>query len=225
MYEAMSSGAVPRSTAVAEVRAVSCKMGSTRSVLKRDSFDSDYIRRLKESDADTERHFARYFGELLLIKLRARLRHPQSIEDVRQETFVRVLTALKTKNTLQSPESLGAFVNSVCNNLLFEMYRRDSQQRRHVEMDERFDPPDNRASTESEMVTRERCEEVRQVLDELPAKDRQLLRMLFYEDADKAEICRSFRVDREYLRVLMHRARTRFRECMQKRNAEGRADA
>ena len=193
--------------------------------MKRDSFDSEYIRRLRESDAETERHFAGYFGDLLLIKLRTRLRHPQLIEDLRQETFVRVLTALKTKKGLQSPESLGAFVNSVCNNLLFEMYRRDAQQR-HVEMDDGFDPADGRASTESDMVTEERCQEVRQVLEELPPKDRDLLRMVFYEDIDRDQICRSFRVEREYLRVLMHRAKLRFRECLERRCAEGgRADA
>lgn len=224
MYEAMSSGTVPQPAGPVEWRANS-PLGSTRGGLKRESFDGDYIRRLKESDAETERHFAAYFGELLLIKLRNRLRHPQVIEDLRQETFVRVLTALKSKNGIQSPESLGAFVNSVCNNLLFEMYRRDSQQR-NVEMDDRFDPPDDRASTESEMVTAERCEEVRQVLEELPPKDRELLRMVFYEEVDRAQICRSFRVEREYLRVLMHRAKLRFRECLQRRYAEGgRADA
>lgn len=223
MYEAMPSGAVPQPAGPVEWR-TSPQLGSTRSGLKRESFDSDYIRRLRESDAETERHFAAYFGELLLIKLRNRLRQPQIIEDLRQETFVRVLTALKS-NGLQSPESLGAFVNSVCNNLLFEMYRRDAQQR-NVEMDERFDPPDDRASTEAELVTAERCAEVRQVLEELPPKDRELLRMVFFEDVDRAQICRSFQVEREYLRVLMHRAKMRFRECLQRRNTEGgRADA
>jgi RNA polymerase sigma-70 factor (ECF subfamily) len=220
MYEAMSSGVVPQSDGAVGSWPDSRKPGSTRGGLKRDSFDSEYIRRLKDSDAETERHFARYFGDLLLIKLRSRLRHPQVIEDLRQETFVRVLTALKSKKGLQSPESLGAFVNSVCNNLLFETYRRDLQQR-HVEMDDRFDPPDHRASAESVMVTEERCAEVRQVLEELPPKDRELLRMVFYEDVDRAQICRTFRVEREYLRVLMHRAKIRFRECLQRRSAEG----
>lgn len=147
------------------------------------------------------------------------------IEDLRQETFVRVLTALKSKKGLDSPESLGAFVNSVCNNLLFEMYRRDSRQQA-TDMDDRFDPPDDQANAESEMVTEERCEQVRQVLEELPPKDRELLRMVYYEDIDRAQICRSFRVEREYLRVLMHRAKGRFRELLLRRYAEGcQADA
>jgi RNA polymerase sigma-70 factor (ECF subfamily) len=193
--------------------------GSNKGWLKRDSFDSGYVRRLRDGDAETERHFAAYFGELLLIKLRARLRHPHLIEDLRQETFVRVLTALKSKKGLESPESLGAFVNSVCNNLLFEMYRRDSQHRA-IEMDDRFDAPADQASAESEMVNAERCEEVRQVLEELPLKDRELLRMVFYDDVDKAQICRSYRVEREYLRVLVHRAKGRFRERLLRRFAD-----
>ena len=35
-------------------------------------FDGDYVRRLTESDAETERHFVGYFSPLLLIKLKHR---------------------------------------------------------------------------------------------------------------------------------------------------------
>ena len=38
-----------------------------------------------------------------------------------------------------------------------------------------------------------------------------LLRELFFLEKDKDEICRERGVDREYLRVLLHRAKTRFR--------------
>jgi RNA polymerase sigma-70 factor, ECF subfamily len=219
MYEEMSSGAVPQFTVTAEPRANS-HVRSAKEGPKRDSFNREYVRRLAEGDAETERHFVSYFGELLLIKLRARLRDRQLVEDLRQETFVRVLAALKSKDGLYSPESLGAFVNSVCNNLMFEYYRRNSQQR-VVEMDDRFDPPDERESTESQLVTQERCEEVKRVLEELQPKDRELLRMVFYEDIDSAQICRSFKVDRDYLRVLVHRAKRRFRDCLLKRCAGG----
>lgn len=215
MYEQMSAGTVPQFTAAGASRASSPEAGM-RVRLKRDSFDREYIQRLKDGDCETERHFASYFGELLLIKLRARLRDRQIIEDLRQETFVRVLTALKSSNRLNSPESLGAFVNSVCNNLLFELYR-GGLKWRLVEMDDRFDPPDDRVTAESRMAMEERSEEVRQVLDELSPKDRQLLRMVFYEEVDSAHICNSFGVQREYLRVLIHRAKSRFRECLLRR--------
>src|ERR1044071_10272839 len=74
------------------------------------SFDGQYVERLIAGDPETERHFTEYFGDLLTLKLRSRLRSPALAEDARQETFVRVLTALKQKGSLANPESLGAFV-------------------------------------------------------------------------------------------------------------------
>jgi len=219
MYEEMSAGTVPQLTAVVESRANSQNAGFAANRLKRDSFDREYVQRLKDGDRETERHFVSYFGELLLIKLRSRLRNHQMIEDLRQEAFVRVLTALKSNNRLNSPESLGAFVNSVCNNLLFELYRKEAKTR-VVEMDERFDPPDDRAGAESRIAAEERSAEVRDVLGEMSAKDRELLRLVFYEEIDSAQICRSVGVQRNYLRVLVHRAKGRFRECLLKRCAD-----
>jgi RNA polymerase sigma-70 factor (ECF subfamily) len=85
----------------------------SRGTLERHVFDQSYVTRLTDGDADTERHFTRYFGDLLVIKLRARLRSSHLVEDVRQETFLRVLNVLRNKGGLQHPERLGAFVNAV----------------------------------------------------------------------------------------------------------------
>ena len=49
------------------------------------------------------------------------------------------------------------------------------------------------------------------VLDELSAKDSEILRMLFLQDCDKADLCRRFGVTEDYVRVLLHRAKSRFR--------------
>ncbi len=210
MYEVKSSGSVACGPVPAKQN-LRCINGG----LQRESFDRQYVQRLIEGDPATERHFFSYFSQLLKIKLRSRLRDPQLIEDVRQETLLRVITALKSKHTLQSPEKLGAFVNAVCTNLLFEVYRRESR-RRTVEVQDEFDAADDRASVESEMVTEERRQQVRRILEELPSNDRELLRMVFYEGADRADICRRLHVEREYLRVLVHRAKSRFRECLLK---------
>ena len=187
---------------------------STKGEVVRQSFDREYVERLRNGDVETERHFTDYFGRLLRIKLRARCCQAQTIEDLRQETFLRVLVALKSKNCLQSPESLGAFVNTVCQNLLFELYR--SKSRTQVGLPDHLDIPDERASTESELVSEDRKRQVRQVLEDLTGKDRDLLRLVFYEETDKDEICRRFSVDRQYLRVLVHRAKTRLRNKLAK---------
>ena len=174
-------------------------------------FDADYVARLTTGEAEAEQHFTDYFGRLLRLKLRSRLRSPAAIEDVTQETFLRVLTTLRQRGGLQSAGGLGAFVNSVCNNILFETYRAQTKQQNTVPEDDV--PLESRQeSALSSLIGESERARVRQVIALLPAKDRELLRALFFEERDKDEICSSLGVDRQYLRVLLHRARNRFRE-------------
>jgi len=177
--------------------------------LERYAFDSEYIRRLVSHDAETEQHFTRYFGELLVLKLRRRLRSAAQIEDAKQETFLRVLAVLKKKGGLETAESLGAFVNGVCNNVLFELYRSNA---RTAPLDEDHDPPETRAGADAALIAGEDRERVREALNGLPKRDKDLLTWLFFEERDKDEICREMQIDRNYLRVLVHRAKNQFRE-------------
>jgi RNA polymerase sigma-70 factor (ECF subfamily) len=173
-------------------------------------FDQAYIDRLVAGESDTERHFTRYFGDLMTLKLRSRLRSPAAIEDAKQETFVRVLTSLKRKRSLATPETLGAFVNSVCNNVVFELYRSGA---RSTPLPDEYDEADFRKpGVESTMIASEERTLVAAALEALPQKDQELLRWLFFEERDKDEVCRELNVDRNYLRVLLHRAKARFRE-------------
>jgi RNA polymerase sigma-70 factor, ECF subfamily len=178
--------------------------------LDRFAFDGEYVSRLKAGDPETQRHFTAYFNELLLTKLRSRLRLANAVEDLRQETFLRVLLALR-RNGLQHPERLGAFVNAVCNNVLLEHFRAG---KRDTPMEDSPEPADQRETPDAYLVTEQRKAQVRKVLDDLPAKDRRLLEEVFLEERDKDQVCRDFQVDREYLRVLLFRARKRFRSAM-----------
>jgi RNA polymerase sigma-70 factor, ECF subfamily len=178
------------------------------------TFDEEYLRLLTEGDPVTERHFVSYFSELIRIKLRSRLRSAHLIEEVRQETFLRVLNTLRRRGGLQHADRLGAFVNTVCNNVLMEVLRAET--RTHPYPDEEFDPADNKVDVENELVTEERKKLVRTVLASLPPKQRDLLRMVFFEEKDKEEVCRELNVDREYLRVLIHRAKECFRTSFTK---------
>jgi RNA polymerase sigma-70 factor (ECF subfamily) len=178
--------------------------------LPRHEFDRAYVERLIAGDLGTERHFTSYFGDLLSLKLRSRLRTREQIEDAKQETFVRVLTSLKRKRSLATPETLGAFVNSVCNNVVFELYRSGA---RTAPLPDEYDEPDtSKPGAESSMLAGEQRTMVVAALERLPEKDQELLRWLFFEERDKDEICRELNIDRGYLRVLLHRAKLRFRE-------------
>ena len=178
------------------------------------SFDESYLQRLRGGDFPTEQHFVDYFGQLLLIKLRSRLRSSQTVNDIRQETFVRVLKAVRTGG-VRSAEGLGSFVNSICNNVLQEHYR--SSARSVSSQDETpLDPPDTSIDLDGMLVAKETREQVRHTLSMLSEKDRRLLRAIFFEEKDKDEICTDFGVDRDYLRVLLHRAKQSFRTLYEK---------
>jgi RNA polymerase sigma-70 factor (ECF subfamily) len=174
------------------------------------SFDESYLQRLRGGDFPTEQHFVDYFGQLLLIKLRSRLRSSQTVDDIRQETFVRVLKAVRTGG-VRSAEGLGSFVNSICNNVLQEHYRSSARSVSSQDDETPFDPPDTSIDLDGMLVAKQTREQVRHTLSMLSEKDRRLLRAIFFEERDKDEICTDFGVDRDYLRVLLHRAKQSFR--------------
>lgn len=174
-------------------------------------FDSQYVQRLVAADPEVEGHFAKYFGDLLAIKLRSRLRSTAQVEDAKQETFKRVLIALKQKGGLTAAEHLGAFVNGVCNNVLFEMYRSGARTE-PLDEEQEYGIADLRPSAESGLMAQDDRMRVQQALAGLPQKEKDLLQWLFFEERDKEDVCRELNVDRNYLRVLLHRAKARFRE-------------
>ena len=174
------------------------------------SFDEDYVERLRAGDFRTQEHFGTYFSALIQVKLRSRLQSRDAIEDVRQETFARFYVALREGKILH-PERLGSFVNSICNNVLLEHYRSTARHSSLDDDDEQKELPAQAMDMVSVLVAKETGKKVREILEQLPERDRRLLREVFLEERDKDEVCRNFGVDREYLRVLLHRAKQSFK--------------
>ena len=181
-----------------------------------DTFDATYVKKLQEGDARTEEHFVAYFSELINLKLRSRLKSHEAIEDVRQETFTRVLAAVRSEGGIRQPERLGAYVNSVCNNVLLEYYRAGG---RSDPMDEETEAnaTSPNPSALNMLLTKDSQRIVHQILEEMQPRDLKLLKGVLLEDKNKEEICKELGVDREYLRVLIHRAKISFRNVYVKR--------
>jgi RNA polymerase sigma-70 factor, ECF subfamily len=174
------------------------------------SFDATYVENLCAGDCQTQEHFVAYFSELLKLKLRSRLQSSHAIEDVCQETFARVFSVLRRDGGLRQPERLGAFVNTVCNNVLFEQYRSAG---RSESLDAEGAPePEAKGADALDLVSaRQIKEKVREILLRLPPRDRSLLKAIFLDERDRDEVCRQFGVERDYLRVLLHRAKQEFK--------------
>jgi RNA polymerase sigma-70 factor (ECF subfamily) len=174
------------------------------------AFDAGYVEGLCAGDLQTQEHFVGYFTELLHLKLRSRLHSRQAIEDVRQETFARVLATLRKENGLRQPDRLGAFVNTVCNNVLFEHYRANSRSE-SLDEEDRPELPASGASAHDVAAANQLKGKVREILAELSPRDRGVLKAIFLDERDREDVCREFGVDGEYLRVLLFRARQNFK--------------
>jgi RNA polymerase sigma-70 factor (ECF subfamily) len=184
------------------------------------AFNAEYVDHLCAGDPATQDHFVAYFTALIHLKLRFRLKSPQAIEDVRQETFARVLTTLGRTDGLRQPEALGAYVNTVCNNVLLEHYRAKTRTE-SLDQDDQPELPAPDLDIVGKLAAGELKDKVREILLQMPGKDRMLLKAVFLDDKDRDEVCAEFGVDREYLRVLLFRAKKEFKvEFLKRAGAE-----
>jgi RNA polymerase sigma-70 factor, ECF subfamily len=175
-------------------------------------FDENYLRALQNRDPETENHLVASFSKAIQAKLQSRLRWPELVQDARQETFLRVFTYFRSGKTLANPASLPGFVHGVCHNVALEFLRSHT---RHDQIAENVpEPVDTSSDPEGQMVTAERKQIVRKLLGELPVKDRELLRRVLLEEEDKDAVSKELGVDRNYLRVLLYRARLRFKAAL-----------
>jgi RNA polymerase sigma-70 factor (ECF subfamily) len=173
---------------------------------------ADYVRRLAEREPETERHFAGHFGGLLraLVRNRRRGWPDDRVEDIVQETFTRVLHAVRN-GSLREADRFPAFLISVCENVLREDTRAGARLLpSEPDRLERIAPEDPEAQAQA----RQSLQAAREVLDTLSARDREILELIVVLQADKDEVCRRFGVTRDHLRVLLHRAKERFSKHM-----------
>lgn len=182
-----------------------------------DGFSTEYLARLRGGDQETANHFCNHFTRLIGLKLRVRLRSPQLIEDVAQETLLRVLKVIQSERGFENPERLPPFVHEVCNRVMLELLRRDTKHPQFLEdtpepVDMRQDPFDLVAAADAQQL-------VHRVLGELPERDREILKLFYLQELDAPEICQRFHVEPGYLRVLLHRAKLRFRKQLETKEA------
>lgn len=175
------------------------------------TFDASYVDKLRSGDARIEAHFVSYFSELIRLKLRSRLSSNEAIEDVRQETFVRVIALLRTEGGLRQADRLGAFVNSICNNVLLEHYRSKGMKESSLDEEPEGVFVNRGPNALSMLETKDTTRVVRQILNQLTERDRNLLESVLLDERDKDVVCAEFGVTREYLRVLVHRAKQSFK--------------
>ncbi len=207
-------------SAIASPRPVGNELGPSPGIPFR-MFDAAYLAALKVQDPEIESHLISQFSTPIKAKLRSRLRSPELVEDACQETFLRVLGYFRSGKTLNNPASLPGFIHAICNNVALELLRQATRQDQIPE--HHPGPADQSLGPQDRLVTEERARMVRQILDEMSEKDSRVLRRIFLEEEDRDQVCREMNIDRNYLRIVVFRARKRFRDVLEARQSRASA--
>jgi RNA polymerase sigma factor (sigma-70 family) len=175
-------------------------------------FNATYVHSLQQRDPATEEHFVSHFSPMLLRKLRKHLRSAELAHDLRQETFLRVLTFLRSNHSIREPERFEYFVLGVCSNVLHETYR---GQKKVVPLDPELEVASNAPGPDKCVMASETAGQVQRMLSGLSPRVRAILKAAFLEEQNRDEICVKFGVKRNHLRLLICRAKKTLSHCAQ----------
>jgi RNA polymerase sigma factor (sigma-70 family) len=151
--------------------------------------------------------YEKYSARLYYLAL-SELRSREDAEDVRAETFMRVIQSIRG-GQLRSPDSLASFIVGTARNVIREGVRQRRKTNQITQLDaERtgarepdpffLDPHVKRA--------------IEQVINRLKPRERAFLRMYYYEELPQEEIARCLDLKQERLRLVKSRALKHFRE-------------
>ena len=129
-------------------------------------------------------------------------------EDVRTETFMRVIQAVR-KGQIRSPDSLASFIVGTAHNVIREGFRqkRRSDHLSQIEMERTAARSPDPFFLDPQVKLA-----IQQVIERLKPRERAFLRMYYYDELPAHEIARRLGLKPERLRLIKSRALKHFRE-------------
>jgi RNA polymerase sigma-70 factor (ECF subfamily) len=156
-------------------------------------------------------------NELFRLALRITLNHAEA-EDVVQETMIRVWNRREQWDEI---ESIEAFCLTICRNLALDSKKR--MDNRSETLDESFDRPDSSptADPEQQTVRRDQLRFVRELIDQLPEKQRTCMQLRDIEAHSYKEIAAVMNITEQQVKVNIFRARQAIKQMFQNKAEHG----
>jgi RNA polymerase sigma factor (sigma-70 family) len=141
----------------------------------------------------------------------------QELDDKVHDTFLIVVQAI-LRGDLREPERLMGFVRTVVRRQVAACIDHIIQSRRdEQELEVGGRVADSRRDPEQAAAFRQKVKFMRDVLDELGPKDREILTRFYLEEQPQEEICRDMHLTDTQFRLLKSRAKSRFGQLGQRR--------
>ena len=131
--------------------------------------------------------------------------NPEDAEDTVQETMMKVWNR---RQQWEQIESMEAFCMTICRNLALDKTRRMAADDQSLEANE-IDAPDHshHANPEEQTIQQDRIRLVRQIIDQLPEKQRSVMHLRDFEGKSYKEIATILSITEEQVKINIFRAR------------------
>jgi RNA polymerase sigma-70 factor (ECF subfamily) len=171
--------------------------------------DAELVRLIQNGDSAAGGELFQKYGPRIFYLALRDLRSHTDAEDIRAETFLRVLNAIQSRR-IQTPERMGSFILSTARNIVLETLRSPLRAAGGREI------PDHGGPEANPMLDQEVTGAIEAVLARLKPREREFLRLHYYEDLPKEEIARRIGVDEERVRLIKSRALKSFRDMYER---------
>jgi RNA polymerase sigma-70 factor, ECF subfamily len=141
------------------------------------------------------------------------------LDDKVHDTFLTVLQAIQ-RGEVREPERLMGFVRTVVRrHVAAHIEKMMTLRHDHTALDTNLRVADPHKNPEEDAALRQRLKLLRQVLDELGEKDREVLKRFYLYEQSQEQICREMELTETQFRLLKSRAKARFGELGKKKLA------
>ena len=148
-------------------------------------------------------------NELYRLALRITL-NPAEAEDIVQETMMKVWNRREQWDNI---ESIEAFCLTICRNISLDKMRKMENQNQSLSEGE-HDTPDQSYSSnpEEQAMQQDRVQLIRQLINQLPEKQRSVMQLRDFEGKSYKEIAKVMNISEEQVKVNIFRARQTIRQ-------------
>ncbi len=174
--------------------------------------DAELAQAIARGDRTAETVLFERFNRRVLFLARRQLRSADLAEEARSETFLRALVAIR-EGRLRASGALAGFILQTTRNVVYEILR---QHRRTTGLRDDNEDPATIAATGDEPPDPDLLDAVRDALADLAPRDRECLRLLYFDELPKEEIARRLHIDPERVRLVKSRALQRFRRAYER---------
>jgi RNA polymerase sigma-70 factor (ECF subfamily) len=144
------------------------------------------------------------------------------VDDLVQDVLMTVLGRLR-QGALLDANALPAYLQATIAHATTAEYRRRRMRGESIEREQLEAVPSSSPSPAEQVQRSHLREAVQALIEELPvARDRAVLRGFYLEERERDELCAELGIDEPHFRRVLHRARERLRELVERAGlAEG----